>query len=52
MNLRRLVGGLVVILAIFFVLSRPQGSADFVLTILGRLRDAGDSIVTFLQSLF
>ena len=51
MNVRRLVIGLVV-LAIFFVLSRPQGSADFVLTILGRLRDAGDAIITFLQTLF
>ena len=51
MNVRRLVIGLVIILAVFFVLSRPQGSADFVLTVLDRLRDAGDAIVTFLQSL-
>ncbi len=52
MSVRRLVVGLVVLLALFFVLTRPQGSADFVLAILGRLRDAGDAIVTFLQSLF
>jgi hypothetical protein len=41
-----------VIFALFFVISQPQGSADFILDILGLLEDAAGSVVLFLRSLF
>ena len=41
-----------VIFALFFVISQPQGSADFILDILGLLEDAASSVVLFLRSLF
>lgn len=41
-----------VIFALFFVISQPQGSADFILDILGFLEDAAGSVVLFLRSLF
>jgi hypothetical protein len=41
-----------VIFALFFVISQPQGSADFILDILGLLESAAGSVVLFLRSLF
>jgi hypothetical protein len=41
-----------VIFALFFVISQPQGSANFVLNILYILRDAGNAVVQFLGALF
>ncbi len=41
-----------VALALFFVISQPQQSADLVLSILTILRDAANSIVLFVRSLF
>jgi hypothetical protein len=48
-NLRKLVGFLVVIFVLFWVISAPGPAGNTVNNLLGDLRDAGDSIVTFIQ---
>lgn len=52
MDVKKLGIAIVVIFALFFVISQPQGSADFILDILGLLEDAASSVVLFLRSLF
>ncbi len=42
----------VVALVLFFLISRPNESADAVQAALGWLRDGAEAIVTFFQSLF
>lgn len=42
----------VVALLLFFLISRPTQSAELVQSLLGGLRDAADSILTFVQSIF
>jgi hypothetical protein len=42
----------VVALVLFFLISRPEESADAVRMALGWLRDGAEAIVTFVQSLF
>lgn len=51
-DVKKLGIAIVVIFALFFVISQPQGSADFILDILGLLEDAASSVVLFLRSLF
>lgn len=52
MNIQRVLIIVGVIFALFFVISQPQGSADFVLNILYILRDAGNAVVQFIGALF
>ncbi|WP_165436291.1 hypothetical protein [Amycolatopsis suaedae] len=42
----------VVVLILFFLISRPEQSANAVHTALGWLRDGAEAIVTFVRSLF
>jgi hypothetical protein len=51
MNLRRIVGFLVVALVIFFIITQPRSAADSVQSIGATLRDAADSITTFFTEL-
>jgi hypothetical protein len=51
-NLRRVLILIGVALALFFVISQPQNSADLVLSILNILRDAAESVVEFIRALF
>ena len=48
-NLRKLVGFLVVIFVLFWIISAPGKAGGTVNNLLGDLRDAGDSMVTFIQ---
>jgi hypothetical protein len=51
-DVKKLVGAIVVIFVLFFVISQPQGAANLVTTILSLLESAASSVVTFLRSLF
>jgi Sec-independent protein translocase protein TatA len=42
----------VVALVLFFLISQPTQSADFVHRVLGWLKDGAEAIVTFFRSLF
>ena len=51
MNLRRVVGFLVLALVIFFIITQPESAADSVRSIGATLRNAADSITTFFTEL-
>ncbi|HVH21555.1 MAG TPA: hypothetical protein VNA11_03780 [Pseudonocardia sp.] len=51
MNLRKIVGFLVLALVIFFIITQPETAADSVQTIGATLRDAATSITTFFTAL-
>lgn len=42
----------VVALVLFFLITQPHQSADFVHRVLGWLKDGAEAIVTFVRSLF
>jgi hypothetical protein len=42
----------IVLLVLFYLITRPSESADVVHTSLGGLRDGADSLVTFVGNLF
>lgn len=52
MDVKKVVGVIVVIFVLFFVISQPQASANFVLNILQLLENAANAVVLFLRSLF
>lgn len=52
MDVKKVVAVIVVIFVLFFVISQPRGSADFVLSILQMLESAANAVVLFLRSLF
>ena len=49
MNLKRIVGFVVVIFVLFWIISQPSSAGGTVNNVLGNLRDAGQSIVTFIR---
>ena len=51
MNLKRIVGFLVLALLIFFIITQPESAADSVQNIGATLRDAAKSITTFFTEL-
>lgn len=51
MNVRKIVGLLVIALLIFFVVTQPGAAANSLQNIGGILADAANSIVTFLTEL-
>ena len=51
MNLKRIVGFLVIALVIFFVITQPTSAANSVQSIGSTLRNAAESITTFLTQL-
>lgn len=51
-QVRRILIAVVVLVVLYFVISQPQGAADFVRNIIELLRQALSSIVTFFRSLF
>jgi hypothetical protein len=48
-NLRKLVGFVVVIFVLFWIISQPSSAGGTVNGVLGDLRTAGESIVTFIR---
>jgi hypothetical protein len=51
-NLRKLVGFLVVIFVLFWIISKPGNASGSVNDVLANLRSAGDSIATFMTNIF
>jgi hypothetical protein len=47
-NLKKLVGFVVVIFVLFWVISQPSSAGGTVNGVMGNLKDAGESIVTFI----
>ncbi|HEY2194620.1 MAG TPA: hypothetical protein VGH76_20300 [Actinomycetospora sp.] len=52
MDVKKLVGAIVVIFVLFFIITQPHAAANFVLEILHFLEYIALSIITFLKSLF
>jgi hypothetical protein len=52
MNVKKIGVVLGVALVLFFLISQPIESANFVTNILNWLRQAAEAIITFVQSLF
>lgn len=52
MDVKKVVGVIVVIFVLFFVISQPTASANFVLAILHMLENAANAVVLFLRRLF
>jgi hypothetical protein len=51
-DVKKLVIAIVVIFVLFFVISQPRQSAEFVQAILTMLENAANAVVLFLRSLF
>jgi len=51
-NLKRIVGFLVVIFVLFWIISQPRSASGSVNNVLGNLQEAGSSIATFLTNVF
>jgi hypothetical protein len=51
-NLKKLVGFLVIILALYWIISQPGSASGTVNGLLANLQEAGDSIVTFVSGVF
>jgi hypothetical protein len=51
LNVRKLVGLLVLILVVFFIITRPAAAANTVQSIGNTLADAGNSIIIFFTEL-
>ena len=52
MDVKKVVIAVVVIFVLFFVISQPRQSAEFVQAILTMLENAANAVVLFLRSLF
>ncbi|AOS61775.1 hypothetical protein [Actinoalloteichus hymeniacidonis] len=52
MNLKKILMFAGIALLLFFLISRPDESANMVLGILATLQGAAESIITFVQNLF
>jgi hypothetical protein len=48
-NLKKLVGFVVVIFVLFWIISKPTSASGSVNNLMGNLRDAGNSVVTFIS---
>lgn len=49
---KKIAGFAVIALVLFYVISQPAGSAGIVTNIIGFLRDAAESVITFVSSVF
>ena len=52
MNVKKIIGFLVIAFLLFIVITQPQATANVVTNILAFLRDAAEGIATFIGSLF
>lgn len=52
MDAKKAIGLGVAVLLLFFVISQPAASAGLVHDILGMLRDAAESLISFVSALF
>jgi hypothetical protein len=51
-NLRKLVGFLVVIFVLFWIIAQPASASGSVNNVMANLRSAGSSIATFMTNIF
>lgn len=51
-NVKKVLIVVVVVLALFYVITNPDGAAGGVQTVLGWLRDGAEAIITFVKNLF
>jgi hypothetical protein len=51
-DVKKVVGAIVVIFVLFWIISAPRAAANFVLEILAGLEYIAQSIITFLRNLF
>jgi hypothetical protein len=51
-NVKKIVGFLAIAFLLFVVITQPAAAANTVSSILGVLRNAAESVSTFIQSLF
>jgi hypothetical protein len=51
-NLRKLVGFVVVIFVLFWIISQPGNASGTVNGLLSGLRDVGQSVITFIGGVF
>jgi hypothetical protein len=49
---KKILGLVVVVFLLFFVISRPNESANIVRDLLNMLQEGAEALITFLQSLF
>lgn len=49
---KKILSVVVIVLLAYFVISRPNESANLVLELLNMLREGAEALITFLQSLF
>ena len=49
--LRKIITWAIVIFLVFYLLTQPQGAANVINSILNLLKDAGNSLATFVNSL-
>ncbi|MBA2322869.1 MAG: hypothetical protein H0V92_02215 [Pseudonocardiales bacterium] len=52
MNIKKLVGPLVIIFVLFWIISDPSGAGSSVNGLVGSLKSAGSSMVTFMNGVF
>jgi hypothetical protein len=50
MNLKKIVGFLVVIFVLFWIISQPSNASGSVNGLMGNLREAGNSMATFISN--
>jgi hypothetical protein len=51
-QVRRILIAVVVLVVLYFVISQPEGAAEFVRNVIELISEALSSIVTFIRSLF
>ena len=51
MRVQRAIGVIVLVLIVFWIIDEPTSAAGTVNTLLANLREAGQSVVTFLRAL-
>jgi preprotein translocase subunit YajC len=49
---KKVLSVVVIVLLAYFIISRPNESANIVLDLLNMLREGAEALITFLQSLF
>jgi hypothetical protein len=52
LDVKKLMGVVVVIFVLFWIISQPTSASGSVNSVLGNLREAGNSMVTFLRDVF
>jgi hypothetical protein len=51
-NVKKLVGIVLVVFVLFWIITQPNNASSTVNNLLGNLKDAGESVVTFIDGVF